>query len=218
MSDPQPPTGPEATPAPAMSPDPPADPVPSTGIPSKAAPRLLVLNAVFPGLGHLSAGRVKWALLLGVPMLVPLVVLAGAAVTSNPTALAARMFDPVVLTALLVAQGVILAWRLVAVGATRVLTPIRPTVATLAAVVVSLAIVVGPQLFVAGVTLDAREAASEMFVDDGDVAEPDLTPPPVASNDPDFAVTSPSPPPSASASPSPTVSASPPPAVPRINV
>ena len=70
MSDPQPPTGPEATPAPALSPDPPADPAPSTGIPSKAAPRLLVLNAVFPGLGHLSAGRVKWALLLGVPMLV----------------------------------------------------------------------------------------------------------------------------------------------------
>ena len=176
-----------------------------------------MLNAVFPGLGHLSAGRVKWALILGVPMLVPLVVLAGAALTSNPTALAARLFDPVVLTALLVAQGVILAWRLVAVGATRALTPIRPTAATLAAVVVSLAIVVGPQLFAAGVTLDAapgrvggvrrrgRRVGARPHAAARRLERPRLRrhePQPVAP----------------SASPSATPSASPTPAVPRINV
>src|SRR3712207_7169736 len=45
----------------------------------------------------------------------------------------------------------------------------------------------GPQLLVAGVTLDARDAAAEVFepVDEGTGWEPSFTPPPVASDDPE---------------------------------
>jgi len=64
------------------------------------APRLLLLNAVFPGLGHLVAGRVRWALALAAPLLVLLLIGGAIAVASNTTALAARLFDPAVLSAL----------------------------------------------------------------------------------------------------------------------
>jgi hypothetical protein len=52
------------------------------------APRLLLLNALFPGLGHLVARHRGWALLLAAPVLVLLVAgLRG--LTSNSVALAA---------------------------------------------------------------------------------------------------------------------------------
>ena len=88
----------------------PADPSPSAlplEPPSKA-PRFILLNAIFPGLGHLAAGRWKWALLLGGPFVVALLALVVVAATTNPTTLAARMFDPAVLTTLLIVEAVVL--------------------------------------------------------------------------------------------------------------
>jgi LCP family protein required for cell wall assembly len=201
--------------APDLLPDPPQEPAPRVGG-TPSAPRLLLLNAVFPGLGHLVAGRRRWAIFLAVPLLLALIAVLAIGLTSSSTSLAARLFDPAVLTVLLLAQGVVVLWRLFAVGATRVLTPLRPTATTIVAGLVAVAIVIAPQLLVAGVTIDARDAAAEVFeaVDEGAAWEPSLTPPPVASDDPDFAITLPSP----SSSPSPTPSASPTPEVPRVNV
>jgi hypothetical protein len=76
----------------------PADPSPSAPPlePPSKAPRFILLNAIFPGLGHLVAGRWKWALLLGGPFVVALLALVVVAATTNPTTLAARMFDPAI--------------------------------------------------------------------------------------------------------------------------
>jgi hypothetical protein len=178
------------------------------------APRLLLLNALFPGLGHLVARHRGWALLLAALALVLLVGGLLVALTSNSVALAARMFDPAVLTALLVLQGLLLVWRLFAVGAVRLVVPFRATGPTVLAGVLAIAIVVGPQLWLAGLTLDARDAATEVFapVAEGGAWVPTETPPPVESDDPDFAIESPSVSPSITPSPSPT------PEIPRINV
>ena len=191
--------------------------------PQSAAPRLLLLTAIVPGLGHLVAGRRLWALILALPFLALIAAILIALTGSSATSLAARLFDPTVLGVLLVLQASLLLWRLFALGAVRLVTPIRPTAATLAALVASLAIIVGPQLVVASLTIDARDAATEVFapVDEGSAWVPEGSVPPVASDDPDFEVTpsespdvdgSGDPDASASASPSPT------PAIPRINV
>ena len=191
--------------------------------PQSAAPRLLLLTAIVPGLGHLVAGRRLWAFILALPFIAMIAAILIALTGSSATSLAARLFDPTVLGVLLVLQASLLLWRLFALGAVRLVTPIRPTAATLAALVASLAIIVGPQLVVASLTIDARDAATEVFapVDEGSAWVPEGSVPPVASDDPDFEVTpsespdvdgSGDPDASAAASPSPT------PAIPRINV
>ncbi len=184
-----------------------------TATPSVA--RLLLLNAVFPGLGHLVAGRRTWALILALPLLLLLgigvVMLLGGSVMS----LGARLFDPTALTVLLAIQLFLLLWRLGALGAVRQIVPLRATAQTIVAGVVAVAFIVGPQLVLAGLTFDAQAAADEVYapVDDG-AWVPDASAPPVASDDPDFGIESPSVDPSASAE----ASASPTPAVPRVNV
>jgi LCP family protein required for cell wall assembly len=196
-----------------------------------AAPRLLLLTAIFPGLGHRAAGRSRWAAALGLPLLVLMVVMGGVAViaiaTGSATSFAARLFDPAVLGVLLALQLVVLAWRLMALGAVRAVTTFRPPLATLVAGLVAVALVVGPQVWLAGLTLDARDAATAVLepVDSGGAWVPEETPPPVASDDPDFGIEaspSPSPPPSAwasaSASALPSASPTATPGVPRINV
>ena len=106
--------------------------------PPSRAPRFILLNALFPGLGHLAAGRWKWALLLGGPFVVALVALVVFAATTNPTELAARLFDPAILTTLLIVEAVILGWRLLAVAATSVITPFTRRAATIGALALSL--------------------------------------------------------------------------------
>ncbi len=192
--------------------------MPVTRPPVPGASRLLLLNAVFPGLGHLAAGRHRWALVLAAPMLVLLAAGILVALTSNGVALAARAFDPAVLSALVVVQLLVLGWRLLALGAVRLVTPLRATATTVVAAAVALTIVVGPQLWLAGLTLDARDAATEVFapVDGGGAWVPDASAPPVESDDPDFATQSPDA--SSDASPSATPTPSPTPEVPRVNV
>ena len=183
--------------------------------------RLLLLTAVFPGLGHLVAGRRGWAAALGLPLLVLLVVLAGAAIiavtTGSATSLAARLFDPAVLGVLLALQCLVLAWRIGALGAVRSVTALRPGSRTVLASAVAVALVVGPQAWLASLTLDAHSTAMAVYepVDSGGAWVPDQTPPPVASDDPDFGIgISPSPSASAEASPSPSATSE----VPRVNV
>ena len=186
-----------------------------------SAPRLLILNAIFPGLAHLVAGRARWALLLALPILLPLIVLLVFAAATSTTSLAARFLDPQVLTVLLVVQLALLLWRLFAIGAVGMLTPVRARGATLAAMLVAAALVVGPQLVLASLTMDARDAAAEVFqpVDEGGAWVPDASAPPISSDDPALAEGSPSPSDFPSASDgSPSASPSPTPGVPRVNV
>ena len=183
-----------------------------------SAGRLLILNAIFPGLGHLVAGAHRTALLLALPVIVLVAIGLVAVIVEGPKALAARFMDPAILLVLLGIQAVLLLWRLAALGAVRFLRPFRATTPTILAALVALVIVVGPSAYAANVTVAARDAALEIFqpVDSGGAWVPDATPPPVEPSDPDFEMTSPSP--DASASAAPSDSPSPTPSVPRVNV
>lgn len=183
-----------------------------------SAGRLLILNAIFPGLGHLVAGARRAAFVLALPVLALVVVVALAAIVEGPKTLAARFLDPNVLLVLIVVQAALLVWRLVALGAVARLAPIRRSGPTVLAAVIALVIVIGPSVYAANVTVAARDTALAVFqpVDSGGAWVPETTPPPVEPSDPDFAVTSPSP--SASESAAPSESPSPTPAIPRVNV
>ena len=194
--------------------DTPSSPV---GDPPSHAPRFLLLNAIFPGLGHLAAGRWKWALLLGGPLLIlllALVLVRGDERSDRARGPAVRPGgadgDPR-------RRALVVGWRLFAVGATRVITPITARATTIAALAISVLIVLGPQLVIAGLTVDARDAATEVFapVAEGGAWVPTETAPPVEPNDPDFAA-DPSASPDGSLEPSPSPTATP--AVPRVNV
>ena len=206
----------------------PMEPSPIREVAATPAPRrrrlsaaaLLILAAVFPGLPHLLRGRRGWAALLALPVILPVLVVIGLALATSGTSVAARLIDPAVLSALIGVQAVLLVWRLFAIGAVRVLTPLRPKASTVLAAAIAVALVVAPQVVVAGLTADARDAAAEVFqpVDEGGAWVPAATAPPVASNDPDFAEDTPAPSLDATESPSATAAASPTPAVPRVNV
>jgi polyisoprenyl-teichoic acid--peptidoglycan teichoic acid transferase len=182
-----------------------------------SAPRLLILNAIFPGLAHLVGGRARWAALLALPVLLPLAALLVYALATSVTSVGARFIDPDVLTAVLVVQVVLLLWRLVAIGTVGVIAPLRPKAATIAAGVVAIALVVGPQLVLASLTIDARDAATAVFqsADGGSAWVPDATAPPISSDDPNIAA-APSDAPSPSNDPTALPAATP--GVPRVNV
>ena len=188
---------------------------PSPSTPSAA--RLLLLNAIIPGLGHLVAGRRRAALILALPVIVLTAIVVLALLTGGATSTAARLFDPAVLGVLLLLQVLLLAWRLGALAAVARIVPLRATAQTIVAGVLAVAIVAVPSMVVLGLTVDARQAAAQVFepVDSGGAWVPDASAPPVASDDPDFAVD-----PDASALPSASASASPSPTptVPRVNV
>jgi len=165
-------------------------------------------------------GRRGWAALLALPVIVPVVAVIVLAHATSGTSVAARLLDPAILTALIGVQVLLLVWRLFAIGAVRVLTPLRPRAATVVAAALAVAIVVAPQVVVASLTADARDAAAAVFspVDEGGAWVPDASAAPVASNDPDFAEDTPAPSLHASASPSDSAAPSPTPSAPRINV
>ena len=76
-----------------------------------------VLDALFPGLGHLAAGRRRRAALFGLPVLALLLLGAVVLATTSMPRLAATLFDPAVLWGILALQVGFLVWRLLAVGA-----------------------------------------------------------------------------------------------------
>jgi LCP family protein required for cell wall assembly len=134
------------------------------------------------------------------------------ATTSTPR-LAATLFDPAVIWALLALQAAILVWRLLAVGSSlwdpRLTPPGRREALPMAAILL-LAVIV-PQAFAGYATEVARETADEIFTEPSPtaLAGPVGTPEP----DPSF-LSAPVPSPTVSSSPSP----SPTPTVPRVNV
>jgi LCP family protein required for cell wall assembly len=172
-----------------------------------------LLDALFPGLGHLAAGRRRRAALFGLPVLAFILLGAVIVATTSLPRLAATLFDPAVLWGLLALQLGFLVWRLLAVGASlwdaSLPRPGRAEVIPIVAIL--LLAVVAPQAYAGYTTEVARETADEIF------AEPSPSalagPLPSAEPDPSFLAPA-SPSASASASPSP----SPTPLVPRVNV
>jgi polyisoprenyl-teichoic acid--peptidoglycan teichoic acid transferase len=172
-----------------------------------------LLDALFPGLGHLFAGRRRRAAMFGLPVIGAILI--GALVVANTSLprLAATLFDPAVLWGLLALQLLFLVWRLLAVAASLWDPSLpRPGRVEVIPIVAILALaVVAPQAYAGYATEVARETADEIF------AEPSPSelagPLPSAEPDPSFLIPA-SASPSATASPSPT----PTPAVPRVNV
>jgi len=74
------------------------------------------LDAIFPGLGHLLAGRRRRAALFALPVLAVMLVLVFALATSSMSGLIAAALDPATIVAIFIGSGALLLWRAVAVG------------------------------------------------------------------------------------------------------
>jgi polyisoprenyl-teichoic acid--peptidoglycan teichoic acid transferase len=173
------------------------------------------LDAIFPGLGHLLAGRGRRAALFGVPAIVAIGALV-ALLALTPTAqLIGLALDPMTIVVLFGLQALLLVWRAAAIGSSlldgRYPRLGRPDVLPVALLAVVLLV---PHAYAGYVTEVAREEADRVIPIDpttagawqpnaGETPEPDPS---------DFILPSSLP----SASPSPSPSATP--AVPRQNV
>ena len=174
-----------------------------------------LLDALFPGLGHLVAGRRRRAAIFAIPVIVAILIGALIVATSSLPRLAATLFDPAVLWGLLGLQLLFLVWRLLAVAAS-LWEPSLPRPGRLEVipiVAIMFLAVIAPQAYAGYATEVARETADEIF------AQPSSTalagPLPSAEPDPSFLTpASALPSSSATASPSPTAT----PADPRVNV
>jgi len=137
----------------------PADPAPSNWR-SRYVPA--VLDAIFPGLGHLVAGRRKLAAIFGIPflalILVSLLIVAG----TSGGRLAAEAINAFPL--LIGVQGVVLVWRVLASGSS-LFAPGLPRLRPLDAVPIGvlLLFLAGPQAALGYVTNEARLATDEIF-------------------------------------------------------
>jgi LCP family protein required for cell wall assembly len=131
------------------------------------------------------------AAILALPIVALLALAIVVGLTGDRMALAVRLLDPKVLGTLLALQGLVLGWRLLAVGSAFRMARRRPPVATSGAFVLALAIVILPQAYVGNLTAVARETAAEIFepvVDEEPSPSSPTTYPPVVTDDPDFMV------------------------------
>lgn len=126
------------------------------------------LDALIPGLGHLVAGRHARALLF----VAPLVVMGAAAIwvvaTTSAPRLAATLLSVEIIWGLFVAQGLLLASRLIAVGSSLFDPSLpKPGRRDLVPITLLLAFVIAPQAYAGYATEIAREAADQIFVEPG---------------------------------------------------
>ena len=136
-----------------------------------------IASAIVPGLGHLIIGRPRRAALFFAPLLVFLVLGAIYLASQGAIEAAATLIDPTVIGVVLVAQGLFLIWRLLAVGSAmtdRTFGRFRPL--DVASLVVVLALVVLPQVGLGYVTNTARLASAEIFQPSVDNAFPSEEP------------------------------------------
>lgn len=121
------------------------------------------LSALVPGLGQLYAGRPGIAFVFLLPAIV-LIAIVALAVISSPARALATIIDPTVLLVLLLLQGLILAWRLLAV-ANAVSDPRLPPLRARHALPMLLLVllVALPQLYLAYSTVLMREASERIF-------------------------------------------------------
>jgi hypothetical protein len=122
------------------------------------------LDSLFPGLGHLAAGRRQRAALFGVPTLVTLLVLLGGLILIPATGLLGIALDPGTVVVLFLLQALLLVWRAMAIGSS--LTDRRfPRLGRSDALPVALLamVLVLPQGLAAYATEVAREATDQII-------------------------------------------------------
>ncbi len=122
-----------------------------------------LLSSLWPGLGHLAEGARRTAVLLALPPLILLVLAIGAIAGPDRISRLATLVNPDVIAALLVAEFLLLAWRLIAVGDAfrRGKGAARERGAALTAV--ALVFVLVPSVYAAYLTEVARDAALTVF-------------------------------------------------------
>ena len=138
----------------------------------EAAPRAVarrrylpvLLDAVVPGLGHLVAGRIARAAIFGLPTILVVSVLLGAAVSAGALRLGSLALDDRVLLGLLGLQVVILLWRLAAMGSS-LLNPRLPGLRLRDALPIALLAIlaIGPQAYLGYATNVARDEVNLVF-------------------------------------------------------
>ncbi|MHB8673024.1 MAG: LCP family protein [Candidatus Limnocylindrales bacterium] len=143
-------------------PDAPAD-VPA-GARARARYGAAIASSVIPGLGHLIVGRRRAGVVFIAPLLVGLIGLGIVVATQPLVRTAAYLADPAVIGAILVVEIVVLAWRILAVGAV-LLDPRFPRLGLRDAIpLVLLAIVVvAPQVGLAAATATLRDSEARIF-------------------------------------------------------
>jgi LCP family protein required for cell wall assembly len=122
-----------------------------------------LLSALWPGLGQIAVGARRTGILLALPPLILLALAVGALVSPDRLQRLAILLDPRVLTAILVAEGVLVLWRLVAVADAfrRGNGRARERGAVLTAV--ALVFVLVPSAYAGYLTFVAQEAATDVF-------------------------------------------------------
>jgi LCP family protein required for cell wall assembly len=172
-----------------------------------------LLTTFVPGLGHLVAGRTRLAAVFGLPLVLLVGLGAGLVAATTADELLGLLLDDRVLVFLLVLQGALLVWRLLALGSS-LADPrlprlrVRDAIPAIALVV----LVAAPQVYAGYVTQAARESADVVFVQGPAAAgawRPSVSP--SSSSTPGGS-------PGSTTSPTPNSSPSPTPANPRINV
>ena len=123
-----------------------------------------LLDAVVPGLGHVASGRMARAALFGLPVVLLVGLLVGAAVSAGPVRLGSLALDDTVLLALIALQALLLVWRLAAIGSS-LLNPRLPRLRRRDAIPVALLaiLVIGPQAYLGYATNVAREEVGVVF-------------------------------------------------------
>jgi LCP family protein required for cell wall assembly len=144
-----------------------------------------LLSSLWPGRGQLGEGARRSALLLAAPPLLLLGVIVIALLTKDRVSLLTTFLDPNVIAALLVAQVVLLLWRVLAVADAfrRGGGAIRERGAALTAV--ALVFVLVPSVYAAYLTEVTREAAVAVFSPAAAPYQPTAIVP--VASDPDFA-------------------------------
>ena len=170
-----------------------------------------LLTTLVPGLGHLAAGRVRLAAIFGLPLVLLVGLVAGLMVATTMDDLVGAVLDDRLLVGLIVVQGALLAWRLLALGSS-LTDPRLPRLRVRDAlpVVILVVLVAVPQVYAGYVTSTALQSVDEVFVSGPATAgawKPSSTSTPTAP-----ASLAPG------TTPSPTPTAAPTPAKPRINV
>jgi len=143
-----------------------------------------LLSALWPGLGQIAVGARRTGVLLALPPLILLALMIGALVSPDRLQRLAIVLDPNVIAAILVAEGVLVLWRLVAVADAFRRGKGRAGERGAALTAVALVFVLVPSAYAAYLTNVARESAIEVFQS----ADKPYAPPPVqpGSTDPDF--------------------------------
>ncbi len=175
------------------------------------------LDALFPGLGHLLAGRRRLAALFGLPVIAVIIGIVVALATSSMSDLLGLALNPATILAIFIGSGLLLVWRAVAVGSS-LLDGRYPRLGRRDVLPIALlgVILIAPHAYAGYVTEVAREEADRVIPENPTTAgawQPDASalPEPDAS---DFDPASAPP----STDPSPSVGPSPTPVTPRQNV